>query len=1190
MFAEGVVTSVPVVSADETTGILVPCGTDLCATGVVQPPLYIQEPWDRVLQSRPLDPGADAYLSLEDEARVAVATVLGVPNDRRLVHLARNEIRAYMYLRLMQVVKKEATGSPLTAQEQAWYDVFRADVRSVRVRRAQAAVDEYERWENDTCSYQPPAGFGFTPLAVDPSCTGAPGGGLVKPPTADQFRAYAAAIVGAHDGLNTADAAATAKAMSNFLSLLESLAAAGALTVALSALIVAFPTMGAAIFAAMGSVVAGYAVGSVGLSGVAAAGAVPTSVIGVAGAGIAASAGLIFVIVIAAAVTAIAFYQVLEGAAVKPTLEDELAKAQSASFRLGDLQDDELGASDMFGVFLARTLPSYDAEALASEPLPPPHTIADPQFLVDGSSTPTDYIQTRTWDNLPQLATVIGSWWAVSVNGGGFRWSPTLAFLGPGTRGNSSKLAAAIDGDDIIVVEADPANGSIPPAQVGPTMRYLWNIGSSDVSAARLHGNHRPTLAPRVEGNVIVQGATANFRANAADPDGDPLTVQWIIEPEPPAVRVISSTDFSNVDCADPDIDPVSCTWPRFNGADLSLVRKTPGTYLARAIATDSKGAKTVSTFSFTVTNQAPLAGNITQTRVGRTVTVSGTITDPGNEQVTMTLIWGDGTTTVVHYPCDLATSSSGCDPLATFVDPTQFTVSHTYGPTPTGATFQKGLLLDDGIEESFQPLREEILPPSPALDAEVTGTPAEGQQLTFSANPTHLDPTATMSVEWILEPDRGSGFVTDPAIDALCRVPTGPAPGCTWPHLSGDDVQRTYYNEGDYLARAAVTDSHGQTVTQLVPFTVANAPAGFTVAPAAQLNGQTSTVTGTFSDPGNDQVRVTIDWGDGSTSTRLFPCDPAAGDLCLGPQIAQRPTSFTFEHVYAGAVPDPTQFPTVSTFDGTSTVGPVVAVVTVETDQSAPTASPTATAPLGAWSGQDVTVTWNWADEGGSGIDPANCTTSSTSSGDGVQTLSASCHDLAGNVGTSTFEVWVDRTAPTLSPTVPSGTVLLGGTAVAVAGASDGGSGVASATCGPVSTDVLGSRTVQCTAVDAVGNSASASATYTVGVNVKWVLRPSSIRSRSGSMVLAVVQLTGADGRPIPDAVARSLPSCSVTFTLGDQTRVCASYIRLLRTFVALVSSTSRRTVGTSVPLVVAASSGGTEIGRVTTSLTVVR
>jgi hypothetical protein len=96
-------------------------------------------------------------------------------------------------------------------------------------------------------------------------------------------------------------------------------------------------------------------------------------------------------------------------------------------------------------------------------------------------------------------------------------------------------------------------------------------------------------------------------------------------------------------------------------------------------------------------------------------------------------------------------------------------------------------------------------------------------------------------------------------------------------------------------------------------------------------------------------------------------------------------------------------------------------AVVTFTEDSTGPTASPTRTPEPNAsgWSNTDVTVDWNWTDAG-TGIDPAACTTSSTTSGefgaDG-QTLTATCANLAGTIGSAELTITnVDQTPPTIT------------------------------------------------------------------------------------------------------------------------------------------------------------------------------
>jgi len=163
--------------------------------------------------------------------------------------------------------------------------------------------------------------------------------------------------------------------------------------------------------------------------------------------------------------------------------------------------------------------------------------------------------------------------------------------------------------------------------------------------------------------------------------------------------------------------------------------------------------------------------------------------------------------------------------------------------------------------------------------------------------------------------------------------------------------------------------------------------------------------------------------------------------------------------------------------------------------DNIAPTASPTQSpAANGAgWNKTDVTVTWNWTDNaGGSGIDTANCTTSSTSSGEGNPiTLNANCKDLIGNTGNASYMVKVDKTKPTLSPSVSPNPVLLNGTATVTSGAADALSGLTSHGCGALDTSTAGTKSVTCTATDAAGNMNSANASYAVNYSFSGFLEP---------------------------------------------------------------------------------------------------
>jgi hypothetical protein len=80
------------------------------------------------------------------------------------------------------------------------------------------------------------------------------------------------------------------------------------------------------------------------------------------------------------------------------------------------------------------------------------------------------------------------------------------------------------------------------------------------------------------------------------------------------------------------------------------------------------------------------------------------------------------------------------------------------------------------------------------------------------------------------------------------------------------------------------------------------------------------------------------------------------------------------------------------------------------------PTANPSPTLLPGAngWYNTNLRVDWNWSDLDGD-LDPANCTKSTLSNGQGQLTLSATCRDLAGNTGNASYTLRVDSSLPTV-------------------------------------------------------------------------------------------------------------------------------------------------------------------------------
>ena len=272
-----------------------------------------------------------------------------------------------------------------------------------------------------------------------------------------------------------------------------------------------------------------------------------------------------------------------------------------------------------------------------------------------------------------------------------------------------------------------------------------------------------------------------------------------------------------------------------------------------------------------------------------------------------------------------------------------------------------------------------------------------------------------------------------------------------------------------------------------------------------------TYTIDGTLGQNGwytSDSVTVTFTITDPES-----PAAPSSSSTC-GTQ--------TFYEVSVRASDGP--LCTAVSAGGTSEVALDILLDRWPPDLSAPfTISPAASAP--GWWNTDVSITYTCDDPQSGAVDSNPTVTVST---EGVnQPYTATCTDKAGNSTTGDYPFFplftggsmtpvyisIDKTPPTLAPTVSPTTVLLNGSATASPNATDGLSGVASQSCEPVVTTSVGTRSVSCTATDSANNTVTKSVTYTV-----------------------VSSLTGFVGLNAPPALnaARAKGSISVKFDLG--------------------------------------------------------
>src|SRR5207249_445832 len=151
--------------------------------------------------------GVSVTDALEKEARQKIAALRGVPDDTLNVYWSREQIKAYMYLRLIAMAN--AGAGSLSAEDQEVVDYYTELINEERVAVAQAARDLYDRWHSDPCNFKVPVGDpdaylkepdvwgtflnpGACRLAQNPLSIACLLGLCVPPPpTAEQFTAWA---------------------------------------------------------------------------------------------------------------------------------------------------------------------------------------------------------------------------------------------------------------------------------------------------------------------------------------------------------------------------------------------------------------------------------------------------------------------------------------------------------------------------------------------------------------------------------------------------------------------------------------------------------------------------------------------------------------------------------------------------------------------------------------------------------------------------------------------------------------------------------------------------------------------------------------------------------------------------------------------------------------------------------------
>ncbi len=100
--------------------------------------------------------GAPDLKWLEEEAVSALQVLHGVSSPDIVRSYFRPAIRAYIQTRLMDILDKKLYDVEMSPEESKTYDAMMSFLQTRELRRAKAALREYDRWEADPCGYNVP--------------------------------------------------------------------------------------------------------------------------------------------------------------------------------------------------------------------------------------------------------------------------------------------------------------------------------------------------------------------------------------------------------------------------------------------------------------------------------------------------------------------------------------------------------------------------------------------------------------------------------------------------------------------------------------------------------------------------------------------------------------------------------------------------------------------------------------------------------------------------------------------------------------------------------------------------------------------------------------------------------------------------------------------------------------------------
>ena len=351
---------------------------------------------------------------------------------------------------------------------------------------------------------------------------------------------------------------------------------------------------------------------------------------------------------------------------------------------------------------------------------------------------------------------------------------------------------------------------------------------STDVYATLTVTDVPPTL--NVAGNpTTLQGATYSLSLSGTEPGNDTIS-QWV------------------VNWGDGNSSTV-------NGATATLthVFTAVGSDTIHVTAVDSAGSYAAS-LPITVQNAPPVLSNLGLSSVGegQQSHLTGTVSDPGNDPLTVTVTWSDGS----HTSETLATGATSFDLTHVFLDNGTVSASVVLSDGPLG---NPGTLTANGTANAVIA----NLPPTVDALSFVVNSITEGAQATLVGKVTDpgVNDVLTVTIDW--GDGAGHSTVTVDGTTGLFQAT----------HTYNDRANSTAVTDV-YTASVTAHDNDGASSSPAATasVTVGNAAPSLTnvvFSPAIANEGQAVTVSGTIVDPGvNDTHTLTVAWGDGTATT----------------------------------------------------------------------------------------------------------------------------------------------------------------------------------------------------------------------------------------------------------------------------------------------------------------------------------